>query len=192
MINGSSIGVRENHVIACNQCTRTSLTNLPFNDPPPHLLTIMTTYQLSAYEQARLDKIQRNEERLKSLGLLEAKKRVRKAATARQSKQNKPSKKRTTTTRSNKKREPTRASRRLKHKPVQYEPLMDDDESLRLVRKKFKEVKKNTKRTTTSSSFKCEIPAGALSSPLNEKEKRVIEEKMEGDFLGKFEVRVPS
>ena len=71
-------------------------------------------------------------------------------------------------------------------------PLMDDDESLRLVRKKFKEVKKNTKRTTTSSSFKCEIPAGALSSPLNEKEKRVIEEKMEGDFLGKFEVRVPS
>ena len=150
----------------------------------------MTTYQLSAYEQARLDKIQRNEERLKSLGLLEAKKRVRKAAASRQSKHTKPSKKRTTTTRSNKKREPTRASRRLKHKPVQYEPLMDDDESLRLVRKKFKEVKKNTNRT--SSSFKCEIPAGALSSPLNEKEKRVIEEKMEGDFLGKFEVRVPS
>ena len=125
------------------------------------------------------------------MGLLEAKKHVRKAATARQSKHTKPSKKRTTTTRSNKKREPTRASRRLKHKPVQYEPLMDDDESLRLVRKKFKEVKKNTKRTTTSS-FKCEIPAGALSSPLNEKEKKVIEEKMEGDFLGKFEVRVPS
>ena len=159
----------------------------------------MTTYQLSAYEQARLDKIQRNEERLKSLGLLEAKKRVRKAARQTKHKQQNTSKRtRTTTTRSKKRgieqrQQPTRTSRRLKHKPVQYEPLMDDDESLRLVRKKFKEVKKQTKSRTSSSSsssFKCDIPPGALTSPLNEKEKKVIEEKMEGDFLGKFEVRV--
>lgn len=160
----------------------------------------MTTYQLSAYEQARLDKIKRNEERLKSLGLHEAKKRVRKAA--RQTKHVKPSTHKSnstrTTTRSknrgvDQQQQPTRTSRRLKHKPVQYEPLMDDDESLRLVRKKLKEVKKQTnmsRTTSSSSSFKCDIPPGALTSPLNEKEKKVIEEKMEGDFLGKFEVRV--
>ena len=63
---------------------------------------------------------------------------------------------------------------------------MDDDESIRIARKKFREVKRQTKRVNTSN-FKCEIP-DILSSPLTEKQKKVIEKKMEGDFLGKFEV----
>lgn len=78
---------------------------------------------------------------------------------------------------------PSRSSRRLKRKPVQYKPLMDDDESLRLVRKKFKEIKKKTKAAT----FKCDIPMNVSSSPLTGKQKALIGTMMEGDFVGKFE-----
>lgn len=68
---------------------------------------------------------------------------------------------------------------------------MDDDESLRIVRKKFREVKKNTKNAANSSSnnFKCDIPMDVTSAPLTVKQKALIEKKMEEDFLGKFEVR---
>ncbi|KAL7524007.1 hypothetical protein ACHAXR_000401, partial [Thalassiosira sp. AJA248-18] len=145
----------------------------------------MTNTTLSPYEQARLDKIKRNEERLRSLGLIDAKKRVRAAsATARKRQPSTPTKR---TLRKNRAvtPSPARSSRRLKRKPVQYEPLMDDDESLRIVRKKFKEVKKKTR--TTSSNFKCDVPMDVSSSPLTQKQKAVIGKKMEDDFLGKFE-----
>jgi len=148
----------------------------------------MAPYKLSEYEQARLDKIKRNEARLKSLGLDDAKKKVRDAARKRKSS--------TTKTPSNKRprrvsaspTSPTRSSRRLKKKPVQYEPLMDDDLEIQLARKKFKQVKKQTRVHTANTNFKCEIPNGVISSPLSKEEKEIIEKKMEGDFLAKFEV----
>ena len=147
----------------------------------------MAPYKLSEYEQARLDKIKRNELRLKSLGLDDAKKRVRDA-----------SKRKPTTTKTpvNKRprrvsaspTSPTRSSRRLKKKPVQYEPLMDDDLERHLAQKKFKQVKKQTRVHTANTNFKCEVPNGVISSPLSKKEKEIIDKKMEGDFLAKFEV----
>lgn len=146
----------------------------------------MVTHKLSPYEQARLDKIKRNEERLASLGLLDAKKRVRAAATTAPRQPSTPTKRAVRPKRAAAVTpSPKRASRRLKRQPVQYEPTMDDDLDLRLARKKFKKVKRETKRA--ASSFKCEIP-DALSSPLTKAQKAVIEKKMEGDFLGKFEV----
>ena len=159
----------------------------------------MTKHKLSAYEQARLDKIARNEKRLKELGLHDAKKHVRALALA--------STTTTTTTPLHKKKkrkakqraiaivspDRLRSSRRLSNKPVQYEPsLMDDDEEIRNARKKFKEMKRkivDVTKTKKASSFKCIIP-DSMSAPLSVKEKKIIETKMEGDFLGKFEVRV--
>ena len=146
----------------------------------------MANTQISPYEQARLDKIKRNEERLRSLGLLDAKKHLRQSM----------KKKRTPSTPKRTIRKartitpspPSRSSRRLKRKPVQYEPLMDDDIDLRMARKRFKEVKKKTRTTVANTNFKCDIPEGLLSSPLTEKQKATIKKKMEDDFLGKFEV----
>lgn len=159
----------------------------------------MTKHKLSAYEQARLDKIARNEKRLKELGLHDAKKHVRAlalATTARRS---------TTTPLQHKKKkrkakqraiaivspDRLRSSRRLSKKPVQYEPsLMDDDEEIRNARKKFKEMKRkivDVTKTKKTSSFTCIIP-DSMSAPLSVQEKKIIEKKMEGDFLGKFEV----
>ena len=147
----------------------------------------MAPYKLSEYEQARLDKIKRNELRLKSLGLDDAKKRVRDASRKRKSS--------TTKTPVNKRprrvsaspTSPTRSSRRLKKKPVQYSPLIDDDLERQIAHKKFKQVKKQT-RHTANTNFKCEVPNGVISSPLSKKEKEIIEKKMDGDFLAKFEV----
>ena len=158
----------------------------------------MTKHKLSAYEQARLDKIARNEKRLKELGLHDAKKHVRAALASTTT---------TTTTPLHKKKkrkakqraiaivspDRLRSSRRLSKKPVQYEPsLMDDEEEIRNVRKKFKEMKRkivDVTKTKKTSSFKCIIP-DSMSAPLSVTEKKIIETKMEGDFLGKFEVRV--
>eukprot|EP00584_Thalassiosira_punctigera_P009916 CAMPEP_0172534772 /NCGR_PEP_ID=MMETSP1067-20121228/7025_1 /TAXON_ID=265564 ORGANISM="Thalassiosira punctigera, Strain Tpunct2005C2" /NCGR_SAMPLE_ID=MMETSP1067 /ASSEMBLY_ACC=CAM_ASM_000444 /LENGTH=244 /DNA_ID=CAMNT_0013319605 /DNA_START=79 /DNA_END=813 /DNA_ORIENTATION=- len=140
---------------------------------------------LSPYEQARLDKIKRNQERLASLGLVDAKKRVRSAARG-QRRQPVTPRKRTLRKKRAITPSPPRSSRRLKRKPVQYTPLMDDDEALREARKKFKVVKKMIK-TTTSSNFRCEIPTDVWSSPLTVAQKALIGKKMEGDFLGKFE-----
>jgi len=149
----------------------------------------MASYKLSEYEQARLDKIKRNEARLKSLGLDDAKKRVRDASRKRKSTSTKsPSNKRPRRV-SASPTSPTRSSRRLKKKPVQYEPLMDDDLEIQLARKRFKAIKKQTRVThTANTNFKCEIPNGVISSPLSKKEKEIIEKKMDGDFLAKFEV----
>jgi len=149
----------------------------------------MAPYKLSEYEQARLDKIKRNEQRLKSLGLDDAKKRVRDASRKRKSTSTKtPSNKRPRRVAASP-TSPTRSSRRLKKKPVQYEPLMDDDLDIQLARKKFKAVKKQTRVThTANTNFKCEVPNGVISSPLSKEEKKLIEKKMEGDFLAKFEV----
>ena len=161
----------------------------------------MTKHKLSAYEQARLDKIARNEKRLKELGLHDAKKHVRAlalATTARRSST-------TTTSPLHKKKkrkakqraiaivspDRLRSSRRLSKKPVQYEPsLMDDDEEIRNARKKFKEMKRkivDVTKTKKTSNFTCIIP-DSMSAPLSVQEKKIIEKKMEGDFLGKFEV----
>ena len=147
----------------------------------------MAPYKLSEYEQARLDKIKRNEARLKSLGLDDAKKRVKNAARKRKSTTKTPSNKRPRRV-SASPTSPTRSSRRLKKKPVQYEPLMDDDLDIQLARKKFKQVKKQTRVHTANTNFKCEIPNGVISSPLSNEEKKLIERKMKGDFLAKFEV----
>lgn len=153
----------------------------------------MTIHQLSPYEQARLDKIKRNEERLVSLGLVDAKKRVRQSLSSSRKKTQRPQpstpRKKTLRPKRAITPSPARSSRRLKRKPVQFEPLMEDnDASMRMARKKFKEVKRKTKMMTSSTSdFKCEIPMDVVSSPLTGKEKKLIEKKMEDDFLGKFE-----
>lgn len=148
-----------------------------------------TTYKPSPYEQARLDKIERNKIRLKSLGLLDAKKRVRSAARGKPKTRGPSTPTKTRTLRSRSVAvtpSPSRSSRRLKKKPVQYEPLLDDDESLRIARRKFKKVKRETKKVNTSG-WQCDVP-DLSSSPLTKKEQAIIERKMEGDFLGKFEV----
>mmetsp|Transcript_24845 Transcript_24845/g.52002 ORF Transcript_24845/g.52002 Transcript_24845/m.52002 type:complete len:248 (-) Transcript_24845:264-1007(-) len=149
----------------------------------------MPHQSLSPYEQARLDRIKRNEERLASLGLSDAKKRVRNAARSN-------TRRRQTTSLSTPRKQtlrkkraitpsPARSSRRLKRKPVQYKPLMDDDEAIRVARKKFKVVKRLTKKTT--SNFICDVPTDVSSSPLTVAQKAFIGRKMEGDFLAKFE-----
>ena len=146
----------------------------------------MANTQISPYEQARLDKIKRNEERLRSLGLL-AKKHSRQSMKKKRATPSTP-KRTLRKARAITPSPPSRSSRRLKRKPVQYEPLLDDDIDLRMARKRFKEVKKKTRTTVANTNFKCEVPEGVLSSPLTEKEKATIVKKMEGDFLGKFEV----
>ena len=143
-------------------------------------------HQLSPYERARLDKIRRNEERLKSLGLLDAKKRVRAAARKSKKAPSTPTKRRAARKARTVTPSPKRTSRRLKRQPIQYQPLMDDDEDIRLARKKFKDVKKKTR--SANLSFKCEVPANLTSAALTAKQRKVIEKKMEEDFLGKFEV----
>ena len=144
----------------------------------------MTNPVLSPYELARLTKIKRNHERLASLGLLDVKKQVRSAVRNQRKAPSTPKQTPRKTRSGSLNPTPSRTSRRLKRKPVQYEPLMDDDVSLRIVRKKFKEVKKKTK----TSNFKCDIPTDVSSSPLTQIQKALIGKKMEGDFLGKFEV----
>ena len=156
----------------------------------------MTTHQLSPYEQFRLERIKRNEERLASLGLLDAKKNLRATTTRRQP----PSTPTPTPGRmmiQRPKRDlssmvvtpsPSRSSRRLNHKPVQYQPLLEDNVSLRKARRKFKEDKK-MKTSTPSNNFRLNIPMDISSSPLSKEDKAKILKKVEGDsFLGKFEV----
>ena len=136
---------------------------------------------LSEYELQRLEKIKRNEKRLAELGLDKAKQDLKTSATAAKTPSRKRKKRAATATVT-----PQRSSRRLKRQPVLYEPLMDDE----IIRKidSPKSKKKKVARTTTSK-FRCEIPMDLKSSPLSEKEKKLINEKMEEDFLGKFEVR---
>jgi hypothetical protein len=136
---------------------------------------------LSEYELQRLEKIKRNEKRLAELGLESAKRNLKRVAAA-------------TKTRTIKKKRaaanvnptPQRSSRRLKRQPVLYEPLMDDEIISKI--DSNSKTKKATARTPRTSKFSCEIPMDLKSSPLSEKEKESITKKMEGDFLGKFEV----
>ena len=133
---------------------------------------------LSEYELLRLEKIKRNEKRLAELGLDKAKQNLKRSASAAK-----------TPTRKKKKRAaavsqtPQRSSRRLKRQPVLYEPMLDDE----IIRKIDSPSKKKKARTSTSR-FRCDIPMDLKSSPLTQKEKDLITEKMEEDFLGKFEV----
>ena len=135
------------------------------------------TQSKSDYELLREKKIARNEARLEKLGLHDVKKKL--AAAARK----------TTTKRLPKRRAqpvaPTRKSRRQSNKPVQFQPLMDDDEEIREARKKFKAVKKRTK--AANMKFKCEVPAN-LSAALTAKQKKAMEKKMDCDWLEMFEV----
>lgn len=125
----------------------------------------------------REKKIARNEARLEELGLHDVKKKL--ATSARK----------TTTKRRPKRRAqpaaPTRTSRRQSKKPVQFQPLMDDDEDTRRARQKFKAVKKRTK--AANMKFKCEVPAN-LSAALTAKQKKAMEKKMDCDWLEMFEV----
>ena len=170
-------------------------------------------HRLSPYEQARLDKIKRNEERLSSLGLFDAKRKLaRDAASSVRHRANDgkrgggrqqrhtgtPEKRRPTTpTRAAAAASafagvtppppPPRSSRRLKFEPpARYVSLMDDDDDVAV---RFGKVEQKATKATTSHGFKCDIPADVSSSPLTEDEKAVLETKMEGDFFGKFEVR---
>jgi hypothetical protein len=64
---------------------------------------------------------------------------------------------------------------------------MDDNTSIR------KKIKLSAKKKATSSSnnnLKYTVPMDSTSSPLSEKEKNIVCKKIEGDFLGKFEVRI--
>ena len=150
------------------------------------------TPPLSPYEKARLAKIQRNKERMESLGLGDAKQRLRRGARG----DGPPRRKRPPATPSRSVKtlrsgavvtpDRARASRRLKRKPVQFEPLMDDDVDARIARKRFKEVKRATKGVA-NLNFKCEIPADLAASSLTKAQKSLLEKKMGGDFLGKFE-----
>ena len=135
---------------------------------------------LSEYELLRLEKIKRNEKRLAELGLDKAKQNLKRSASAAK-----------TPTRKKKKRAaavtqvPQRSSRRLKRQPVLYEPILDDE----VIRKIDSPSKKKKKKARTSTSkFRCDIPMDLKSSPLTQKEKDLIDKKMEEDFLGKFEV----
>ncbi len=136
---------------------------------------------LSEYELQRLEKIKRNEKRLAELGLDKTKQNLNRSAAAAKTPSRKRKKRAATATAT-----PQRSSRRLKRQPVLYEPLIDDE----IIRKvdSPNSKKKKVARTSTSK-FRCEIPMDLKSSPLSEKEKKLINEKMEEDFLGKFEVR---
>ena len=150
----------------------------------------MTTHQLSPYEKFRLERIKRNEERLASLGLLDAKKNLRATTTSRQPPST-PSPGRMMIQRP--KRDlssmvvtpsPSRSSRRLNHKPAQYQPLLEDNVSLRNARRN-----KKTKTSTPSNNFRLNVPMDVSSSPLSKEDKAKILKKVEADsFLGKFEV----
>lgn len=135
---------------------------------------------LSEYELQRLEKIKRNEKRLAELGLDKAKQNLKRSAAAAKTPRKKKKRAATVTP------TPQRSSRRLKRQPVLYEALMDD-EIIRKIDSPYSKKKKVAR--TSTSKFRCEIPMDLKSSPLTEKEKNVINEKMEEDFLGKFEVR---
>lgn len=147
-----------------------------------------TTHQLSPYEQFRLDRIKRNEERLASLGLAEAKQAIKTSSRRQPStpsgQLNRPKRSSSTMVTPS---PPSRSSRRLTHKPVQYEPLMDDTTS---IRKKIKLSAKKKATTSSNSNLKYAVPMDITSSPLSDKEKAIVCKKIEGDFLGKFEVRI--
>ena len=135
--------------------------------------------ELSEYELLCLKKRARNKARLEALGLDKFKKAVR-TAVRKTPAQCRPKRKAQPT-------KPTRKSRRQsKHPAIIYKPVLGDDEDTRRARAKFKAAKKKT-RSANTSKFKCEVPAN-LSAALTAKQKKVIEKKMEGAWLEKFEV----
>lgn len=135
---------------------------------------------LSDYELQRLEKIKRNEKRLAELGLDKAKQNLKRSATADKIPSRKKKKRAAAAKVAS---PPQRSSRRLKRQPVLFEPLMDD-EIIRKIDSSSSSKKKKVARTT---KFRCEIPMDLKRSPLSEKEKDLINKKMEEDFLGKFE-----
>jgi hypothetical protein len=150
-------------------------------------------HRLSPYEQARLDRIKRNEERLASLGLFDAKKKLKASASRRTEagggrQPTTPKKPRPAAASSSAVTpSPPRSSRRLKLEPARYVPTLDDDDvPIAVLRRK---VKQKMKKANTSRGYKCDIPMDISSSPLTEDEKAILKKKMGGDFLGKFEVR---
>jgi len=64
---------------------------------------------------------------------------------------------------------------------------MDDTTS---IRKKIKLSAKKKATTSSNSNLKYAVPMDITSSPLSDKEKAIVCKKIEGDFLGKFEVRI--
>lgn len=160
----------------------------------------MASRQLSPYEQFRLERIKRNEERLANLGLIDAKKNLFRATAEKieTTTRRQPSTPGRIIQRSGRNLSsliitpsPSRSSRRLTHKPVQFQPMSEDNFSHRIARQKIKEIQRRPKTTTTSKKlFKFNVPMDVSSSSLSSEEKETILKKMEGgDFLGKFEVR---
>jgi hypothetical protein len=142
-----------------------------------------TQRRLSPYEQARLDKIKRNETRLASLGLLNVKKQLTTTPRRRQETRGEFRKVNNSIVTPS---PPSRTSRRLKSQTVQYAPLVDDDGG-RL--KKYESNMESSIIPKTKKGFKCDIPMHVSSLPLTKDEKSKIESKMKGDdeFLATFE-----
>lgn len=149
---------------------------------------------LSDYELLRLEKIKRNNDRLADLGLLDLKSKIT-------TKKSQPKKQKPHVDRSNKPTRSTRSttalddkgrrsSRRLKRKPALFEPSFDDffDATANKVSTPRKIHGPTKIARTSTSKFKCEIPMNVASSPLSTKEKKLIANKMDADFLEKFEV----
>jgi len=136
---------------------------------------LASTNDLSPYEIKRLERIRRNEAKLKALGLVgQAKGTAVKAA------RKTSSPKRNSTVA---KVTPSRSSRRLKKQHVQYTPPLDalDGDTPKTKRKIVYDS------PSRKSNYRVDIPVDLISSPLTLRQKNVIETKMEDDFLGKFE-----
>jgi hypothetical protein len=144
-----------------------------------------TQRRLSPYEQARLDKIKRNETRLASLGLLPVKKQQL-TTTPRRRQETRGGFRRAANNSVVTPSPPSRTSGRLKSQPVQYAPLVDDDGRLK---KKQESNMESSITPKTKRGFKCDIPMNVSSLPLTKDEKSKIENKMKGDdeFLAAFE-----
>lgn len=148
---------------------------------------LKTTYHamVSPYEQARLDKIKRNETRLASLGLLNVKKQLttprRQVVTKRGV--NRSAASSVTPSPS------SRASGRLKSQTVQYAPLAMEDDGSGSTNFGVKTPIIMITEKKKTKGFKCDIPMNLSSLPLTKDEKSKIERKMKGDdeFLEKFE-----
>ena len=139
----------------------------------------MTNASLSEYELLRLERIKRNNERLAKLGLLEP--------TARASTPKRVPVVARKVVAASRTQSPRRSSRRLKRKPALYKQW----DKIEVAPRKTRNVnsKKMKAANTILSKFRCEIPMDVSSSPLTEDQKTLINKKMEGNFLERFEVR---
>lgn len=81
---------------------------------------------------------------------------------------------------------PTRTSLRLRKQPALYE-ANDDIDDLPSPTKDGSIQRETPEKRVNTSKFRCQIPLDAFSSPLTDSQKALLNKKLEGDFLGKFE-----